>query len=242
MPLPLDVPLDPDADEARDWILRELTDPAYQAARPNWFDMLAQSIWEWFTSLQFDGGDGPPFLAFAVFGAIVLVALVVAFLIFGLPRLNRRSRAAGLLFGDDDARTAAEQRSAAQSAAARSEWNLAIAEMFRAIARGLTERTIVTTSPGTTAHDFARCAGGTFGEHAAGLEAAATTFDGVRYLGKTGTAEQYQQVATLEQALRATRPALPTPPGAPPTAPPSPPSPTAPQPTAAPPAPTGALP
>lgn len=210
-PLPLDVPLDPDADEARDWILRELSDPVYQAARPTWFDLLSQSIWDWITSLQFGGGDGPPVLALAVIGGLVLVALIVAFLIFGLPRLNRRSRAAGELFGDDDTRTAAELRRAAESAAAGSNWNLAIAEMFRAIARGLAERTIVTTTPGTTAHDFARRTGGVFREHAADLESAATIFDGVRYLGRSGSADQYQQVAALERTLRAARPAMPTP-------------------------------
>ena len=212
--LPLEVPLDPDADEARDWILRELTDPAYQAARPNWFDLLTQALWEWITSLQIDGGDGPPFIAFLGIGLVMLAALVVAFLIFGMPRLNRRSRAGGELFGEDDARTAAAMQRAARAAAAEADWDLAIAEMFRAIARGLAERTIVTTTPGTTAHDFARKAAVTFPDHAVALETAATAFDAVRYLGRAGTQQQYEQVSALEQALRAARPALAAPVGA----------------------------
>ena len=206
--LPTEVPVDPDAAEARDWILRELADPAYQTARPNWFDLLVQALWEWLTSLQFDGGEGPPFLAFLVIGLVLLAALVVAFVIFGLPRLNRRSSVVGQLFGDDDARSAAAMQRDARAAADRAEWELAIAEMFRAIARGLAERTIVTTSPGTTAHDFGRRAGTAFPDHAAALERAAVAFDAVRYLGHAGSREQFEQVAALEQALRTSRPAL----------------------------------
>ncbi len=41
-------------------------------------------------------------------------------------------------------------------AAEAGDFATAIAEMFRALARGLSERTIVMTSPGTTAHGFAR--------------------------------------------------------------------------------------
>lgn len=210
MALPRDVPVEPDAEQARDWILRELTDPAYQAARPNWFDLLVQSIWEWITSLQFDGAGGPPYLAFLVIGLLAALAMVVAFLIFGLPRLGRRSRAAGALFGEEDARTAATIRRAAEAAAGRGDFTLAIAEMFRSIARGLAERTLVTTSPGTTARDFARRAARVFGEHQRTLDDAARAFDEVRYLGRDGTAEQYRRIADLEQQLRAAKPALET--------------------------------
>ena len=82
-------------------------------------------------------------------------ALVVAFLIFGVPRLNRRSRVAGVLFGEDDDRGSADMRRDAAAAASRGDYATAIAELFRALARGLAERTIVTVTPGTTARGFA---------------------------------------------------------------------------------------
>ncbi|WP_157155380.1 DUF4129 domain-containing protein [Diaminobutyricimonas sp. LJ205] len=208
MALPFDVPVDPDAEQARDWILRELTDPAYQAARPNWFDLLVQSIWDWINSLQFGGADAPPFVGFLVIGALIAVVLLVAFLIFGLPRFGRRSQVAGSLFGVDDSRSAEVIRRAAEGAASRGDFTLATAEMFRAIARGLAERTLVTTSPGTTARDFARRAGHVFPERQTALDDAARAFDGVRYLQQAGTTEQYRQVAELEAQLRATKPAL----------------------------------
>jgi signal transduction histidine kinase len=202
------VPVDPDAEQARDWILRELTDPAYQAARPNWFDLLVKSIWDWINSLQFGDSNAPPFVGFLVVGALVAVILLVAFLIFGLPRFGRQSRVAGALFGEEDSRTAAVIRRAAEAAADRGDYTLAVAEMFRAIARGLGERTLVTTSPGTTARDFARRAGRVFAERQTALDDAARAFDAVRYLQQAGTVEQYRQVAELEAQLRAARPAL----------------------------------
>ena len=55
---PREVPVDPDAPEARDWLVRELANPEYEAARPTWFDLLAQRVVEWFESLRFTPGEG----------------------------------------------------------------------------------------------------------------------------------------------------------------------------------------
>ena len=96
----------------------------------------------------------------------------------------------------------------AEAAARASDHALATAEMFRAIARGLAERTVLTTMPGTTAHDFAVRAGRAFPQQAGALATASGAFDDVRYLGGTGSAEAYLQVAALEAELRATKPIL----------------------------------
>jgi hypothetical protein len=207
--LPFDVPVDPEPPEARDWLIDELAKPVYQAAQPTLFDRIAKAISDWLGSLQFGEVEGPPALGLGVIVAGIVIALVVAFLIFGLPRFNRRSRVTGALFGDDDARTAERMRRDAEAAAARGDWSLAIAELFRAIARGLAERTVVTTSPGTTARDFAGRAGAAFPDHTGSLTDAAAAFDDVRYLGRPGTAEQYAQIAALETALRSAKPRLP---------------------------------
>jgi len=203
-----DVPVDPDSPEAKQLLLDELAKPAYTRAQPNWFDRLATSFVEWFQSLGFGPGGQPPPIGTAVIIAIIIAAIVILFLVFGVPRLNRRSRVTGSLFGDDDARTAAVIRRFAEQAASAGDYKVAIAEMFRSIARGLAERTILTTSPGTTAHDFGRRAGRLFPEHAPALDAAALAFDDVRYLGEPGTADQYATVAALEKNLRAARPTL----------------------------------
>jgi hypothetical protein len=203
-----DVPVDPDPPEARDWLIDELAKPVYQAAQPTLFDRIAKAIADWIASLQFGDVQGPPAFGLGVIVTLLVVGIVVAFLIFGVPRLNRRSAVAGSLFGDDDDRSAARIRQEAEAAATRGDFSAALVEMFRAIARGLAERAIVTTTPGTTARDFARRAGLVFPELAGRLVDSAAAFDEVRYLGREGSQEQYRAMASLEGALRSARPAL----------------------------------
>jgi hypothetical protein len=206
--LPADVPVDPDAPEARQWLLDELSKADYRAAQPTWFDRLSGAIGDWLASLRFDSAGGPPGLGTLIVVLAVAAVLVVAFLVFGLPRLNRRSTVTGSLFGENDDRDAAAMRLAAGGAASRGDYSLAITEMFRAIARGLAERTVVTTLPGTTAHSFAARAGTSFPVHAAALASAAADFDDVRYLGREGSEASYRAIADLELALRSASPAV----------------------------------
>ncbi len=203
--LPADVPVDPDAPDATQWLIDELSKAPYQAAQPTLFDRIAKAISDWIASLQLGAAQGPPALGLGLVIVLVVAALVTAFLIFGLPRLNRRSRVTGSLFGDEDARTAARIRQDAERAAAAGDYSTAVVEMFRAIARGLAERTLVTTSPGTTARDFAARAGGTFPDLADRLAVSATAFDGVRYLDRTGSRDEYEAIAELERDLRAAK-------------------------------------
>jgi len=194
-------PIQPDAPDARELLLDELTDPIYAQSQPNWFDLLTQSVVDWFTSLSLGEGAGAPTLALVI-GAIVLAAAVAgAILVYGLPRWRARSRLATELLGENDRRTARELRRDAERAAGAGDWALAIAERYRAIARALDERTIVTALPGTTAHGFARAAAQQFPAHAAALQAAADRFDGVRYLGRAGEREHYATVRELDEAI-----------------------------------------
>lgn len=202
----LEVPVDPGAEEARELLLRELVKPAYQAAQPSWFDQLAAGFWEWLGSLFGSGIGGSPTLVLVVIVVVILALLVVAYFVFGPPRLNRRSSAVGALFGDDDSRDAATIRRSAEAAAAASDWPLAIEEMFRAIARGMSERAILATSPGTTATGFATRATEYFPGQGTELTASARSFDEVRYLNRPGSAAGYAVVAELERVARSTTP------------------------------------
>jgi hypothetical protein len=202
-----DVPVDPTAPEGREWLREELAKQEYQAARPTWFDQLAKWIQDRIGDLLGSSTTGgPPGFGAVIVFALVLAAIVVAFFVFGRPRINRKSAVSGALFGEDDFRDAAGIRAAAESAAARGEYELAITEAFRAIARGLAERTILTVNPGSTARDFSERAGVPFPQFAAEFAAAAVIFDEVRYLGRPGTAEHYEQVATLERLARQAKP------------------------------------
>lgn len=210
-------PVEPDAPDARELLLDELTDPAYAESQPTWFDLVTQAVLDWFGSLRLGEGEGPPALALVI-GAIVLAAAIAAgILVYGLPRWRARSRLSTSLLGENDRRTARQLRRAAERAAAANDWKLAIAERYRAIARSLDERTIVTALPGTTAHGFARSAAQQFPDQGAALEAAADRFDGVRYLDRPGTADDYSLVLKLDEAIEAMPsplPALPQPVGA----------------------------
>ena len=212
---PSTVPVEPDAPEAREWLLDELSKPAYEAAKPNWFDRATQAVWDWITSLFEGGFGGPPVLTLVLLGVLLVGGVVLAFVLFGAPRLNRRSATLGGVFGDTDERDAAELRRAAESAASRGDWTLAIEELFRAMARGLSERAVLTTSPGTTAHDFAERAGAAFPAFAERLRESARVFDQVRYLGAPGSADGFGAMAALERELRAARPAAEALPGVP---------------------------
>lgn len=213
--LPFDIPVDPDAPEARDWLADELSKAPYQAAKPTFLDLIAQQIFSWFDDLVdwlsgaggAPGAGGVPIWILAVLVPVAIIA-VLAFLVYGIPRLNRRSRVTGTLFGEDDDRDAAGMRRAAQEAADAGDLTTAIAELFRALARGLAERSLVTTHPGTTASAFARRAAEMFPAEADDLRARAGDFDAVRYLGHPGSREQWDALRALESRLRTARPAL----------------------------------
>ncbi|WP_243063556.1 DUF4129 domain-containing protein [Humibacter sp. RRB41] len=206
--VPFDAPpLTPDGPTAQHWLRQELAKPEYQAAKPTWFDRLAQQISDWFDSLGFHVGSGAGWIIAAV-GIALLAALIIgAFAIFGLPRLRRR-RAAPVVFDDDDPRGVPELRRDAATAAREGRYDAAVLDLFRAISRALAERTIVIVLPGTTAQEVAVLAAVALPEFAARLHEAALLFDGVRYLGRAADAEDYAALKSLDDGLRTARPRL----------------------------------
>ncbi|MEO5534754.1 MAG: DUF4129 domain-containing protein [Pseudolysinimonas sp.] len=198
--LPIDVPVDPGDDQAREWLQEELGNNSYvPPAQPDWWDL--PSVPEGPGQIANTGGT-----VGVVIGVVILVAILgVAFWIFGLPRLRRRSKVTGDLFGEDDDRSAVSIRTAAEKAAAAGDYTSAVVEAFRAMARDLAERGIVQTFPGTTARDFGRRAGAVFPTTTERLGVAAAVFDGVRYLGRVGTADEWERMSSLATELRGAR-------------------------------------
>jgi hypothetical protein len=198
-----DVPVDPDAPDARKLLLDELGKPEYAAARPTLIDRIAQAIQDWLGSFGAPGDGSAPNLF-----PLVVTILVVGLFVFGRPRLRRRSTIAGTLFAEgDDGRTSAQLRASAQRAAAAGDFVVAIEEMFRAIARQLAERTVVSVTPGTTAQEFAVRAGRAFPDQAERLAHGARAFDGVRYLDAPASRAPFDRVAALDRDIAAARPA-----------------------------------
>jgi len=199
----LDAPLTPDAGQGQSWLGDELSKPEYAQAKPTPIDELGRAIADWFQGLLSGTGSTPPIVGILIVLGVLVVALVIVFLITGLPHADRRLRAVGALFGESEGRSAAELRADAAAAAGREDWPTAIAERYRAAARGLDERGLVVSLPGTTAHDFARRAAERFPDEAGALDAAADAFDRVRYLGEPGSRAQYETVAALDDRLQA---------------------------------------
>jgi hypothetical protein len=210
--VPLDTPLDPDRDEARRLLEDELAKSRYQQGSPAETPQWLEDLYDWFRRmLDSLGGEGtvPGWIVVLVIVGIAVV--VVAFLVFGVPRLRARSGVRGTgdeLFEADDHRDAATMRRDADAAARAGRFGDAIAERFRAIARSLHERTLVTTVPGSTAHDVARRAAIPLPEHGAALDLAAHDFDAVRYLGDPGDRDRYERLVALDTAVQRTRPQL----------------------------------
>jgi hypothetical protein len=202
---PATVPVTPDAGTARSWLLNELAKPAYAAAEPSPFDRAVQAFFTWFSGLFDVKGSSTPPVLLVIAIVLVVAVLVVALLLFGVPRLNRRS-ASRSLFGEDDRRSAEEMRRAAEAAMTRADWSLAVLERFRALARGLDERTLVAVFPGTTATAFAASASRVFPAEHGELRVAAQRFDGVRYADDVATREDALAVAALDDRLVAARP------------------------------------
>ena len=208
---PGDVPVIPDAPDARQWLREELAKPPYEAARPTWFDRASQGFLDWLNALTV-GGDGGLQDWLPVVAIILMLAVLVAgWLLFGAPKLARRRRFTDGLFGTIDQRSSAAMRSAADAASNSGDWSLACQEIFRALARGLAERTVLSVTPGTTAHDFAARARLAFPSNGSALALAADTFDRVRYLEQDGTELEYRALATLEAEMRAAAPVALTP-------------------------------
>lgn len=207
-------PLQPSADEARRLLVEELVKGEYRNARPGFFDRLATAFWDWVTSLRFGSVSGTPALALIVLLVLVVAALVVLFVIYGVPRLNRRGSSEAPLFGDDDTRPARDLRASAERAAREGDFATAIVETYRALARSLSERGLVQTAPGTTAHAFAVRASRVFESHRPRILRAAEAFDGVRYLDRAGTQSDFELVRDLDRDLESTAKRAETPVGA----------------------------
>ena len=199
-------PLDPDPDEARRLLLRELTGRDYVAAQPTWLDRAADAFWSWLDGIRFGGVEGAPAVALVVLLVVVVVVLAVVLAVYGVPRLNRRSTRAPELFGEGDDRDADRLRRAAAEAAAAGDLVLAVTESFRALARALVERDVLTTTPGTTARTVGAQAGRVFPDLAGRLAAAADAFDGVRYLDRPGSEAAWREISALDAELETTTP------------------------------------
>jgi hypothetical protein len=194
---------------AREEAERELSKGVYHHDDPGLFERalrwIADAVADLFDRAASVAPGGHTGL-WMVLGAVLLL-LVVLIVRLGVPRRRPAAAAQEALFADGP-RSAAEHRRAAEEAAARGDWNLAVQEHTRALVRALEERALLDVRPGRTADEAAAEAGRVLPSHADRLRTAARDFDDVAYGGRTASEDTYRRTAALDADLRKATPLL----------------------------------
>lgn len=200
-----DLPVVPDRDTAREWLTSELQRPEY-AERESLLSRLIRWVLDWLSGIDWpDTAMSGPQLGIVIAVAAAIV-LGIAWLVAGPVRLGRNRAGSAEVLDTDDARTAAQMRTAADAAAASGDWNKAAAERFRAVVRSLEERVIIEPRPGRTAQEAAGDAGERLPGQAAGLRSGADLFDGVEYGDRVASAADDATLRELDAQVAAARP------------------------------------
>jgi hypothetical protein len=202
-----DVPVDVGRDEARQAAEHELSDPAYAAAAPSFFDRVVNwaldRLTEVFSGVASLGTGG----VVGLVGLVLLAVLAVVVIRLRVGKVARSTRGRGGVFSGR-ALTAADHRRAAAAAAARGALDEAVRERFRAIVRELEERGVLDEASGRTVDEIAAQAGRVLPASAAALRTAAGIFDDVVYGGRPATVDGYDFLVSLDNEVQSARPAL----------------------------------
>ena len=202
------VPVEPDADQARNWLENELSRAEYQDAQPGLLERAVAKILEFFAELLsgIQGVGAPVGILLLALGAVVLLALAVLVV---RPRLNARKKPAGLFDETAADQDAAGHRALAEQAARSGNWDAALAERLRAILRSAEERIILHPQPGRTAREAGTSLSAVFPAAAEEIHWLSRRFDEVRYGGSRAAEPDARRAADLDSALLASRPAAP---------------------------------
>jgi hypothetical protein len=193
--------LDPTPPEARDWLEQEFHRSDYQSS---WL----ATVQEWISDLLKNLLDGVGRLSPVI--AVIVALVVIALLVWVLPKVRRESvvsRADHAVL-EDMTITARAYRDLAAQALRDGRYDDAVLDGFRAIAKDMSDRTLLDYAPGRTAHEASLALAPRFPDHADRLALAADLFDAVRYGHRRATAEQAAQVQHLDAELVTTRPVL----------------------------------
>lgn len=196
--------LSPTPPQARDWLSQELRGSDYQ-------DPWLTSVIRWILDQVGKILDGTGNLAGLSPVVTVLVALVViALLAWVLPRVRRESAVAhsGSAVLDDLTTSAQTYRDRAAQAFAEGRFDDTVLDGLRAIARSMSDRTLLEDAPGRTAHEVSLALAQPFPDHADRLARAADLFDSVRYGHHRASADQAGGMQQLDAELLTTRPVL----------------------------------
>lgn len=198
--------LDPDRDEARELLQRELAGAEYNTPESfvmrglRWLlDRLARLI------EIIPGSTGLSTLLLGV--VLALVGVAVYFAIRGARRSRRLTDRGDQAVLTEAGLTAQDYRARAAAAAREGRWDAVLLDSYRAIAAATDERALLDELPGTTAHEIAVGLRAVFPDHAPALLEAADRFDAVCYGDQHASREEAERVRELDRVLDRTRPA-----------------------------------
>lgn len=178
----------------------ELSDPAYQEARPSLLERFLAWLDELLGGLLGEAQAVLPGGWWTLGALLVLLLLLVAALVWYL-RPGGGSRRAAVL-DPAETLTADGHRARAEQHAARGAYAEAIRERLRAIARDLEDRAVLTPRVGRTATELAAETSAVLPDLRAELHRAATLFNDVWYGDREATSEGYGLLCALDGTLR----------------------------------------
>lgn len=196
----------PDADEARDLLVRELSKPAYN--RPeNLFERISQWIMDQFNSML-DVLPGSGSLSTLLIVCVVLIAVAAAAFAFRQRLRDRGLSSAGSpSVLENDNLNAKDYRARADRAAVALDWDAVLLDSYRALTASARERTLLDDAPARTAHEVAGSLALTFPDRGEDLRRAADAFDRVRYGRRPCQFVEAAEVRELDRAVERARPA-----------------------------------
>jgi hypothetical protein len=201
----LDVPVEPDADQARSWLEAELAKPVYHQTQ-SLLDRFLGWLWRTLNGAGQAIGNIDPVMAAVVAVSVVAAAVGIGLLVAGPVRRARTAARASVDVLGDDTRSAAQLRADADAHAAGARWHEAVLDRFRAILRSLEERAVLDPRPGRTAHEAAELAGTRLPACASELAWAGRLFDDVCYGDVAADATADGRLRALDKAVTQTRP------------------------------------
>jgi hypothetical protein len=143
----------------------------------------------------------PSWIAVTVLAIAILVVIAAMWYYAGPVRASRRDRSKVIDGGTQP--SAAAHRAAADKFAGAGDYQSAIIEGVRAIAADLESRQILPARSGRTAAELGTEIALTIPAEAAAARQVTRLFDDVRYGGRSGSADGYQQVRDLDLRISA---------------------------------------
>lgn len=198
--------LDPTPAEGRDWLEQELHRSDYQSP---WLESAIRWVVEHLRAFL-DGASNLANGGLSPFVTAMVALIVFALLVWVLPRVRREpvvARMGGAVL-EDLTITAHTYRDMAAEALRDGRFDDAVLDGFRAVAKDMSDRTLLDDAPGRTAHEVSMALALPFPGHAGRLARAADVFDTVRYGHRRATAGQASEIQHLDAELVKARPVL----------------------------------